>query len=152
MLGTATTLLCFAAAALHMSVLVMQEKDVAERERIEASFAHQAVCDNDELMNRVGRFHRCAEIHEVLSVGHNLWVLAADRAMTRFFNAVKQQTFEDATHLGLVAILTLLGMSLAALISGYALRSWGAYATMRRQIGAESPSLQLKGQHAVKMS
>lgn len=64
MFGSITTLLCFVAACLHMWVLVMQEKDAAEREREAAAYAHAAVCDNDELMNRLGRFHRCAEIHE----------------------------------------------------------------------------------------
>lgn len=152
MLGSLTTLLCFAVACLHLSVLVLQEKDSAEREREEAAYAHAAVCDNSELMNRLGRFHRCGEIHDVLAVGGNLWVLAADRAVGRFLQAVKQQTFEDATHVGLVAVLTLLGMSAAALVTGHALRAWGAYATMRKQIDAESPSLRLKGQTAINVS
>lgn len=86
---------------------------------------------------------------QVLSVGHNLWVLAVDRAVGRFLQAIKQQTFDDITHVGLFAVLTLLGMSVIALVSGYALRVWGLHATMRKQEGLESPNLQLKGQTVV---
>lgn len=65
MLAPFATGLLMAASCLHVAVLVLQEKDVAFREREQALFAHERVCQNGDMLARIGRFHACDQIHEV---------------------------------------------------------------------------------------
>lgn len=85
---------------------------------------------------------------QVLSVD-NLWILATDRAVGKFINAVKQNTFDDIAHMGLFALVAALGVCIIVWVLGLALRSWGVRRDLHRSKMYESPSLQQKGRIAL---
>ena len=90
----------------------------------------------------------CDDVRRTLAMT-NVWVVAVDRALTGFFMSVKTQTFNDLTHVGLVAVIVMFAACLAVHVAAWVSRLSTQHAQLQKERGYESDIRHAKAQSAV---